>query len=89
MNDNGEKIVKLVTSPSGQEVINSQMVEYLEECLRKAKEGLLIDIIIIAGRSDGNWMDRCSGTTHLAQQIGRLEIVKDALITQYRKEYES
>ena len=78
--------IKLVPEAVAEDEVRESVLAVLQEMLGMAEAGVLNTVIVIAGRVDGDWMNRYSETVCFSEAIGRLEITKQEWVKNYMKE---
>ena len=86
MTTNSSNIVALELAPSVEEEVQQSLIKILEEALELVREGQVSSGIVILNRVDGCWHERFSETISVSRDVGRLEIIKQKLISKFLQE---
>ncbi len=75
-------VVKLAQKPTVSQEVKDGIIEIIKAYLKKAEQGEVSSLIIIAGFLDGTWGDDMSSTLDFPTAVGQLEICKQEWIEQ-------
>lgn len=72
--------IRLVTASERQ---RARVTKVLNEALEEAAAGRLANVLVIAWRDDGSWMEFLSEQPSASELVGKLEIIKQVALRRY------
>jgi hypothetical protein len=77
--------IVLVTKPTASDEVRKSVVDLLRDTLAEAESGNIVTLVMIIGHPDNQWSNRSSVTQNTSEMIGRLEITKQSILTEFLK----